>query len=83
MTDNVEVDGVDKDRLRSYVERIERVLEEIKELQGDVRDIKCECKSAGYDVKAINAIIKLRAMNKADRDYQESVLDTYRRALDV
>lgn len=78
-----EVGGVAVDRLRSLVERIERVNEEIKELQGDVRDLKAECKSAGFDVKAINAIIKLRAMNKADRDYQESVLDTYRRALDV
>jgi len=78
-----EVGGVAVDRLRSLVERIEHVNEEIKELQGDVRDLKAECKSAGFDVKAINAIIKLRAMNKADRDYQESVLDTYRRALDV
>ena len=83
MTDNTEVGGINIDRLRSYVERIEHLLEEIKELQGDVRDIKAEIKSAGYDVKAINAIIKLRAMNKADRDYQESVLDTYRRALDL
>lgn len=82
MTD-VTVGGLNVDRLRSLVERIERVKEEIKELQGDVRDLKAEAKSAGYDPKAIEAIIKLRAMNKSDRDYQESVLDTYRRALDV
>lgn len=79
--ENVEVGGVAVDRLRSLVERIERVLTEIKELQGDVRDLKAEAKSAGFDVKAINAIIKLRSMNASDRDYQESVLDTYRRAL--
>ena len=78
-----EVGGIAIDRLRSLVGRIERVNEEIKGLQGDVRDLKAEAKSAGFDVKAINAIIKLRSMNKADRDYQESVLDTYRRALDV
>lgn len=83
MTDNVEVGGVDKDRLRSYVERIEHLLEEIKELQGDVRDIKAEVKSAGYDVKAINAIIKLRSLTKFDRDQQESILDLYKRALDL
>lgn len=83
MTDNTEVGGINIDRLRSYVERIEHLLEEIKELQGDVRDIYLESKSAGFDNKAIRAIIKLRAMNKADRDYQESVLDTYRRALDL
>lgn len=78
-----EVGGMNVDRLRSLIERIEKLNEEIKELQADVRDIKAEAKSAGFDVKAINAIIKLRSMNKSDRDYQESVLDTYRRALDL
>lgn len=78
-----EIGGIDKDRLRSYVERIERVQSEIKELQGDVKDIKAEIRSAGYDVKAIMAVIKLRAMNTADRDFQEQMLDVYRKALDV
>lgn len=78
-----EVGGINVDRLKSYVERIERLLEEIKELQSDVKDIKIESKSAGYDPKMIMAVIKLRAMNKADRDYQESVLDKYCKALDV
>lgn len=71
------------DRLRSLVERIENVLSEIKGLQSDVRDLKAEAKGAGYDPKAIMAVIKLRAMNKEDRDYQETVLDTYRQALNV
>jgi len=76
-----EVGGINVDRLKSYVERIENVLSEIKELQEDVKQIKMEIKSAGYDVKAINAIIKLRAMNKNDRDYQEEMLNVYRKAL--
>ena len=80
MSEN-EVGGIATDRLRSLVERIERVLEEIKELQGEVRDLKVEAKSAGFDVKAINAIIKLRAMNASDRDYQEEMLNVYRKAL--
>ena len=46
-----------------------------------MKQIKMEIKSAGYDVKAINAIIKLRAMNKNDRDYQEEMLNVYRKAL--
>jgi uncharacterized protein (UPF0335 family) len=78
-----EVGGINTDRLRSYVERIEHLLEEIKELQADVKDIKIEAKSAGYIPKAIMAIIKLRSMNTSDRDYQEAVLDTYRRALNL
>lgn len=76
-----EIGGMNVDRLRSYVERIETVMSEIKELQEDVKEIKVEAKSAGFDVKAITAIIKLRAMNPNDREYQETLLDTYRRAL--
>lgn len=78
-----EVGGINVERLKSYVERIERIQSEIKELQGDVKDIKIECKSAGYDPKMIMAVIKLRAMNKADRDYQNNVLELYCKALDV
>ena len=78
-----EVGGINVDRLKSYVERIERLLEEIKELQADVKDIKIESKSAGYDPKMIMAVIKLRAMNKADRDYRNNVLELYCKALDV
>lgn len=76
-----EVGGINTDRLKSYVERIEHLLEEIKELQEDVKDIKIEAKSAGYIPKAIMAIIKLRAMNKADRDYQQNIIDVYAKAL--
>lgn len=78
-----EVGGINTDRLRSLVERIEKLEEEKKELSADIRDIYAESKSAGFDNKAVRAIIKLRAMNKSDLDYQEAVLDTYRRALNV
>ena len=78
-----EIGGMNVDRLRSYIERIESVLSEIKDLQEDVRSIYLESKAAGFDNKAIRAIIKLRAMNAADRDFQEQILDTYRKALDL
>ena len=78
-----EVGGINTDRLRSLIERIEKLEEEKKELSADIRDIYAESKSAGFDNKAIRAIIKLRAMNKSDLDYQEAVLDTYRKALNV
>ena len=38
---------------------------------------------AGFDVKIMRAILKLRKMNAADRDEQEFLLDTYRKALDL
>ena len=69
---NVEVGGIDASRLRSLVERIERLEEEKKELQSDIRDIFAEAKSAGFDVKALRTVLKLRKMNAADRDEQEN-----------
>ena len=78
-----EVGGIAADRLRSLIERIERLEEEKKALSGDIRDVFAEAKSAGFDVKIMRAILKLRKMNAADRDEQEFLLDTYRNALDL
>ncbi|MEI3581261.1 MAG: DUF2312 domain-containing protein [Alphaproteobacteria bacterium] len=78
-----EVGGIAADRLRSLIERIERLEEEKKALSGDIRDVFAEAKSAGFDVKIMRAILKLRKMNAADRDEQEFLLDTYRKALDL
>ena len=78
-----EVGGIAADRLRSLIERIERLEEEKKALSGDIRDVFAEAKSAGFDVKIMRAILKLRKMNAADRDVQEFLLDTYRKALDL
>ena len=78
-----EVGGIAADRLRSLIERIERLEEEKKALSGDIRDVFAEAKSAGFDVKIMRAILKLRKMNDADRDEQEFLLDTYRKALDL
>lgn len=77
------VGGIAVDRLRSLIERIERLEEEKKGIQSDIRNIFAEAKSAGFDVKAMRAVLKLRKMNASDRDEQELILDTYRRALDV
>ena len=78
-----EVGGIAADRLRSLIERIERLEEEKKALSGDIRDVFAEAKSAGFDVKIMRAILKLRKMHAADRDEQEFLLDTYRKALDL
>ena len=84
MTDeqSTDVGGIAADRLRSLIERIERLEEEKRGIQSDIRDIFAEAKSAGFDVKAMRTILKLRKMNAADRDEQELVVDTYRKALD-
>ncbi len=78
-----EVGGIAADRLRSLIERIERLEEEKAALGSDIRDIYAEAKSAGFDVKIMRTIIKLRKMNAADRDEQEYLLETYKKALDI
>lgn len=78
-----EVGGIDSSRLSSLIERIERLEEEKSGISSDIRDVYAEAKSAGFDCKAIRDCIKLRKMNAADRDEQEILLETYRRALDI
>lgn len=76
-----ETGGIAADRLRSLVERIERLEEERKALAGDIKDIYAEAKSAGFDVKVIRQIVRLRKQEPAEVEEQESLLDLYRRAL--
>ena len=78
-----EVGGIAADRLRSLIERIERLEEEKSSIAADIRDIYTEAKGAGFDPKIMKVIIKLRKMNAADRDEQEILTETYRKALDI
>ena len=80
---DAEVGGIAADRLRSLIERVEHLEEEKKEISADIRDIFAEAKSAGFDVKAMRAVIKLRKMNAADRDEQEALVEIYRKVLDI
>lgn len=78
-----EVGGIAVDRLRSLIERIERLEDEKSAIASDIKDVKLEARSAGFDVKILNTILKLRKMNTADRDEQEYLLDVYKKALDM
>ena len=73
--------GIAADRLRSLVDRIERLEEERKALGGDIRDIYAEAKFAGFDVKVLRQLIRIRKQEPADVEEQETLLDVYRRAL--
>ena len=79
--ENTEVGGIAGERLRSIVERIERLEEEKKALSSDIKDIFAEAKSAGFDVKVLRAVIRLRKQEPAEVEEQETLLDLYRRAL--
>ena len=76
-----EVGGVAGDRLRTIIERIERLEDEKKALSDDIREVYSEAKGAGFDIKIIRQIVRLRKMDASDRSEMELVLDVYKRAL--
>ncbi len=79
--EDTKVGGIAVERLRSLIERIERLEEERKALGNDIKDIYGEAKSAGFDVKVLRTIIRLRKQEPAEIEEQETLLDVYRRAL--
>ncbi len=78
-----DVGGVAADRLKSFIERIERLEEEKKALSDDIREVYSEAKGSGFDIKVIRQIIRLRKMDVADRREQEEVMAVYLRALEM
>lgn len=78
-----DVGGVAGERLRSFVERIERLEEEKAALAADVKDVYSEAKGTGFDVKVLRQIIRLRKMDQSDRREQEELMAVYMRALDM
>lgn len=81
MVKKAKTGGIAADQLRSIVERIERLEEEKSGIAADIRDVFAEAKGNGFDVKALRQIVKLRKIEESERDEQEHILDTYRRAL--
>ena len=79
--DEPETGGIATDRLRSIVDRIERLEEGKKALASDIKDIYAEAKSAGFDVAVLRQLIKIRKAEPAEVEEQETMLDVYRRAL--
>lgn len=71
------------DRLRLFIERIERLEEEKKGIADDIRDVYAEAKSVGYDGKIMRQIVRLRKMKPDDRREMEAILDTYKNALGI
>jgi uncharacterized protein (UPF0335 family) len=78
-----DIGGIAGDRLRSFVERIERLEEEKKTLSDDIREVYSEAKGAGFDIKVLRRIVQLRKMDSSDRDEMEQILEVYKRALDM
>lgn len=78
---HVKAGGVAVDQLRSIVQRIENMEEAKAAISADIKDVYTEAKWNGFDTKAIKEIIKLRKKDASTREEEETILDTYKRAL--
>jgi uncharacterized protein (UPF0335 family) len=83
MADGSSTGGIAAAKLKSFVERIERLETEKGELAADIREVYAEAKGNGFDTKIMRQVIKLRKMEPADRNELDELLDLYRKALEL
>jgi uncharacterized protein (UPF0335 family) len=69
------------ERLRSFLERVERLEDEKSTIAADIKEVFAEAKGEGYDTKTLRKVIRLRKMDKAKREEEEALLDLYLSAL--
>ena len=70
-----------RERLKSIVERVERMEEEKKSIADDIKEIYAEAKANGFDTKALRTVVRLRKQEPAARAEQEAIIETYLHAL--
>lgn len=73
----------DAGQLSKFIERIERLEEERRELGADIREVFSEAKGAGFDVKVMRQVLRLRKMDPADRAETEFLRDEYKKLLGI
>lgn len=81
MMHDVASTGVAPDELRQFVERLERLDENKKEIQEELKNVFLELKSRGFDGKAMRQILKIRKMKYDERQEQDAILSLYMQAL--
>jgi len=76
-----DVGGIAADRLKSFIERIERLEQEKQALAADIKEVYAEAKSSGFDTRIMRQIVRLRKRDQDELDEEETLLDVYKRAL--
>ena len=74
-------EGVAAERLKSFVQRLEKLDEEKRDIAEQMKDVMAEAKSEGFDVRTIREVLRLRRMKPADRSEREELLEIYKNAL--
>ena len=80
MTDDATY-NVTANELRQFIEQIEQLEAEKKDISEQIRDIYAESKARGYDQKALKTIVSLRKKDKNEVAEQEALLEVYKAAL--
>jgi|TARA_B110000914_G_C15449800_1_gene440351 uncharacterized protein (UPF0335 family) len=81
--DDTNISRTKDDRLKSLIERVERLEEEKNNLLTDIKEVFSEAKGLGYDPKIMRKVLIIRKMDIDERLEQEALLDTYRNALGI
>jgi len=83
MTDEVpdSINKATRERLKGFIERIEKVEQDEEDLRTDKKEIYSELKGEGFDSKAVRKIIKLRKKNKAEIEQEQAIVDLYLAAI--
>lgn len=76
-----DVNGIAANQLRQFVERIERLEEEKKALQEDIKEVYSEAKGRGFDIKILRKVIAIRKKDQDELSEEEALMDVYLRAL--
>ncbi|NIY73866.1 DUF2312 domain-containing protein [Marivivens donghaensis] len=81
MSDSDVTGGVAAQELRSFIERIERLEQEKKDIADQIKEVMAEAKGRGYDTKVMRKIVSLRKRDQDDIAEEEAILDMYKSAL--
>lgn len=78
-----QTDGIQAEQLTSFIDRIERLEEEMANIRSDIREIYAEAKGFGYDPKIMRAVLRLKKLDEADRYELDEMTERYRTALNI
>lgn len=79
--DAKDVEGIGGQRLKAFIERVERLEEEKKALMDDIKEVYAEAKAVGFDTKIMRKIVSLRKMETEKRNEEEQLLELYKSAI--
>jgi uncharacterized protein (UPF0335 family) len=76
-----QVGGIAGEQLRAFIERIERLEEEKKDVQEQIKEVFSEAKGVGFDIRIMRQLLRLRRLRDTDRSEQEELLEIYKAAI--